>query len=155
MNDDDIDAKIIQFIQGDIPLEPNPWAGLARSLDMGEPELLDRVRRLKARGFIRRWGAVLRHQKAGYNSNAMVAWQVEPEKADPAGEIMAGMKEISHCYLREVTADFNFQLFSMVHARDEQELENTIRRIAELTDLHDYAVLRSVREFKKVSMRYV
>ena len=155
MKYDDIDAKIIRFLQGDIPLEANPFAGLALSIAISETELLDRICNLKTSGIIRRWGAVLSHQKAGYSCNAMVAWQVEPEKADPAGEIMAGMKEISHCYLREVPADFDFQLFSMVHARDEQELENVINRIAELTDLHDYAVLRSVREFKKVSMRYI
>lgn len=155
MKYDDVDTKIIQFIQGDIPIEANPFAGLALSLGISETELLNRIRNLKANGIIRRWGAVLSHQKAGYSNNAMVAWQIEPARADRAGEIMAGMKEISHCYLREVPADFNFQLFSMVHARDEQELENTIHRISELTDLHNYAVLRSVREFKKVSMRYI
>ena len=155
MKYDDIDAKIIQFLQEDILIESNPWAGLALSTDISEAELLERIRNLQAQGIIRRWGAVLRHQKAGYRCNAMVAWQVKPEQADRAGEIMADMKEISHCYLRDVPADFNFPLFSMVHARDEQELENVISLISELTDLHDYAVLRSVREFKKVSMRYI
>lgn len=155
MNYDDIDAKIIQLLQGDIPLVSNPWAGLALSMDISETELLERIRSLQTRGLMRRWGAVLRHQKAGYRSNAMVAWRVNPDNADQAGEIMASMREISHCYLREVPDDFNFELFSMVHARDEQELTNTITRVAELTGLNDYTVLRSVREFKKVSMRYV
>lgn len=155
MNYDEIDTQIIQFLQGDIPLESNPFAGLALNMDISEQELLDRIHSLQAKGIIRRWGAVLRHQKAGYSCNAMVAWQVEPEQMDRAGEIMAGIKEISHCYLREVPDQFNFQLFSMVHARNEQELENAISRISELTNINDYAVLRSLREFKKVSMRYV
>lgn len=68
---------------------------------------------------------------------------------------MAGMTQISHCYLREVCADFDYNMFSMVHARNAQELDNTIRRVAELTGLDDFTVLKSVREFKKVSMRYL
>ena len=155
MNYDDIDAKIIQLLQEDIPLVSNPWAGLALSTNISEAELLERIRSLQSRGFMRRWGAVLRHQKAGYRSNAMVAWRVDPDKADQAGEIMASRQEISNCYLREVPDDFKFELFSMVHARDEQELADTISRISKLTGLNDYVVLRSVREFKKVSMKYV
>lgn len=155
MHYDNIDNEIVRFLQGDIPLVSNPWADLAKSMDISENELLERIRSIRTRGIMRRWGAVLRHQKAGYNSNAMVAWRVNPDNADQAGEKMAGMKEISHCYLREVPDDFKFELFSMIHARDEQELINTINRISKQTGLNDYAVLRSVREFKKVSMKYV
>lgn len=155
MRNDKIDVEIVKFLQGDIPLVPNPWAGLAQRLDISETELLEHIRSLQTGGIMRRWGAVLRHQKAGYRSNAMVAWRVNPDNADQAGEIMASMREISHCYLREVPDDFKYELFAMIHARDEQELTNTINRISEQTGLNDYAVLRSVREFKKVSMRYV
>lgn len=154
MQIDQMDARIIQYLQGDIPLQPNPFADLAKEMGISEEDLLARIHDLRARGIMRRFGAVLRHQKAGYQANAMVAWQVAPDKADQAGEIMAERKEISHCYLREVPDDFNYQLFTMVHARDDQELQNTIQLIVELTGLNDYAVLRSLREFKKVSMKY-
>lgn len=154
MRQDETDTKIIQFLQEDLPLVSNPFAQLAGELDLSEAELLLRMQRLQENGIIRRWGAILRHQKAGYGCNAMVAWKVDAEKADQAGAIMADRKEISHCYLREVPDDFHYQLFTMIHARDEKELLNTIGLLSNLTEIDDYAVLRSVREFKKVSMRY-
>lgn len=155
MKHNEMDARIIAFLQGDIPLQPAPFADLAQELKISEEDLLVRINELKAGGIMRRFGAVLRHQQAGYQANAMVAWHVAPEEADRAGEIMAGRKEISHCYLRDVPDDFNYQLFSMIHARNEQELQHTINLVADLTGLHDYAVLKSLREFKKVSMRYL
>ncbi len=154
MKYDVTDAKIINIIQGDIPLESRPFADLAIDLGITEDELLERIQDLQARGIIRRWGAVLRHQQAGFKSNAMVAWKVDEDKADSCGEIMTGIKEISHCYLREVPVDFDFTLFTMVHARSEQELMDAIDKISELTGLSEYKVLESVREFKKVSMKY-
>lgn len=153
--DDEIDLQIIRFLQGDIPLQSHPLEALAANLAISEAEVLDRITALQTQGIMRRWGAVLRHQKAGYTANAMVAWKVEPTRADQIGETMEKMNEISHCYLREVSADFDYNLFSMVHARDERALNNTIARIAALTGLDNYAVLKSLREFKKVSMRYI
>lgn len=151
---DEKDLQIIKFLQGDIPIEPRPLKNLALALRMSEDEVLECIKDFKARGIMRRWGAVLRHQKAGYGNNAMVAWKVTPEEADQAGEIMAAAKQISHCYLREVSPDFGYNMFSMVHGRSTQELESTIESIAELTGLDDYVILRSVRELKKVSMRF-
>jgi len=151
----EMDAAIIAFLQGDMPIQSDPFAKLAKELEISEEELLARINQLKTSGVMRRFGAVLRHQQAGYRANAMVAWQVAPEKADQAGEMMAGRKEISHCYLREVPDDFQYQLFTMIHARNEQELQDTISLVADLTGLRDYAVLKSLREFKKVSMRYI
>lgn len=151
---DEKDVQIIKFLQGDIPLESRPFKEMALSLQMSEEEVLERIKDMEKRGIMRRWGAVLRHQKAGYGYNAMVAWKAAPEEADQAGAIMAAAKEISHCYLREVRPDFAYNMFSMIHGRSAAELEDTIKHIAELTGLDDYTVLKSIREFKKVSMRF-
>ncbi len=155
MKYDDIDAKIIKLLQEDIPLQSHPFAELASSLAIPETEVLERIRAMQDRGIIRRWGAVLRHQQAGYNANAMVAWRADEEKADEYGKIMATVQEVSHCYLREVPRGFDYSIFTMVHARSDQELTATIEKIAELTGLTDYSVLKSLREFKKVSMKYI
>ncbi len=154
MYGDEKNRRIIQFLQGDIPLESRPFQKLAADLEISEEEVLECIQDLHSQGVIRRWGAVLRHQQAGYTCNAMVAWKVGINEADQAGESMAAFQEVSHCYLREVSADFGYNLFSMVHARSQAELEETISRIADITGLDDYVVLNSIRELKKVSMRY-
>jgi DNA-binding Lrp family transcriptional regulator len=148
------DLPIIRFLQGDIPLQSHPLKDLAAEMAISEEEVLERITALQGQGVMRRWGAVLRHQKAGYKFNAMTAWKVDSAEADRIGEIMATRSEISHCYLRNIAAGFGYNMFTMVHARSAEELNNTINYIAELTGLDDYVVLKSVREFKKESMRY-
>ncbi|MDO4541097.1 MAG: Lrp/AsnC family transcriptional regulator, partial [Syntrophomonadaceae bacterium] len=109
---------------------------------------------LRDEGKIRRLSAVLHHREAGYRANAMVVWQAEPEMWDRCGEILAGHKAVSHCYLRAMTEEFPWPLYTMVHARDEQELTDIIAELSRLSGLENYNVIRSVREFKKSSMRF-
>jgi len=70
---DELDKKIIGFIQGDLPLDPKPFAVMADKIGITEDEFVERIRSLKKRGIIRRFGATLRHQEAGFSSNAMIA----------------------------------------------------------------------------------
>ena len=155
MKFDALDRKIINLIQGDVPVEAHPFRQLAQETGISEQEVVDRIRHLQERGALRRWGAVLRHQRAGYTANAMVAWRVEADQADAAGSMMSQSKHISHCYLRQVPADFGYNLFAMFHARSETELDRMIRDVAEQTGIKDYAVIKSLKEYKKVSMQYI
>jgi DNA-binding Lrp family transcriptional regulator len=146
--------QVVDFIQGKIDPVHRPFAALAAELDCSEAEIVGIISDLKKRGIIRRFGAVLRHQQAGYICNAMVAWQAPEGREDALGEKMAAYPQVSHCYLRQVPGDFPYQLFTMIHARSEEELQDVVKAIATATDIHNYQVLHSVREFKKVSMHY-
>jgi DNA-binding Lrp family transcriptional regulator len=155
MNYDKDDKKIIKLLQGDISVESRPFRDLAQSMNMSEEDIIGRVQNLQEKGTIRRWGAVLRHRQAGFTSNAMVAWKVGVEQADETGSIMAGFREISHCYLREVPDGFGYNMFTMIHARSDQELRGLIDRVSEQTGLTDYIVIKSLKELKKASMEYI
>lgn len=151
---DDVDADIIQLVQGDIPLRSDPYQELAERLGVSAEEIVERINNMKNRGLIRRFGAVLRHQKAGLVLNAMVAWKAPPGQEDRAGRILAGYRQVTHCYLRRVPEDFGYNLFTMAHVRTEKELESLLARMVEESGLQEYRVIRSIREFKKTSMRY-
>jgi siroheme decarboxylase len=155
MIDDTIDRHIIGLLQGDLPLQSHPFRDLAQALGISEQEIVDRVQALERGGILRRWGAVLRHRQAGYVANAMVAWKVAPERADEVGQIIAGFVEISHCYLRQVPDTFAYSMFAMMHARNDQQLLELVDRVAERSGCQEYLVIRSLKEFKKASMRYV
>jgi DNA-binding Lrp family transcriptional regulator len=150
-----IDREIIRFIQGDIPVESRPFASLADTLDLSEEEIVERVKNLQDQGVIRRFAAILRHYNAGFNVNAMVAWKVALEDADRVGKIMAGFNEVSHCYLREVPEEFGYNLFSMIHARSNEQIDTLLNELSSRTSISDYVVIRSIRELKKASMEYV
>lgn len=146
--------EIIKFIQGDIPVVSRPYCELAQKLEISEQDVIAEITALKREGLIRRLGAILRHQKAGYTVNALVAWKVEPGYADRAGEIMAQHPQISHCYLRQVPQEFPYNVFSMIHSRSEQELEGIIENLVERTGIDEYIILPSVKELKKISLEY-
>lgn len=155
MNYDKDDRKILKLLQGDLPVVSRPFRDLALSMNISEEEIIERVNQLQARGAIRRCGAILRHYQAGYVTNAMVAWKTAPDQADKAGNIMALYNEISHCYLRDVPAEFEYNMFCMIHAHNDQELSDLIDRISKQTGLTDCIVIKSLTEFKKASMEYI
>ena len=73
----DLDKKVILALQRDLEICPRPFLEVAEFLGMGEEALLAAIQGLMARGYIRRFGATLRHQQSGYEANALVAWAVE------------------------------------------------------------------------------
>ena len=85
----------------------------------------------------------------------MVAWEVDPADADRLGPIMARSDAVSHCYLRVPAPGFPYRLYTMIHARTDGELMSVIDSIRKETGLDSFAVLRSVREFKKTSPDYL
>ena len=150
----EIEKKIIGLIQGDLPLESRPFAEMAEILDISEDEVVQKITDLKEKGIIRRFGATLRHQEAGYNSNAMVAWLVPNENIDEIGETMAGFREVTHCYHRLPQGDWKYNLFTMVHGESKEECFRIATEMSQLTGMTDYTLLFSEREFKKTSMKY-
>jgi DNA-binding Lrp family transcriptional regulator len=149
------ERQVLRLVQGTLPDSPTPYADIARQAGITEEEVLELLRRLKEGGQIRRFGATLRHQQAGYGCNAMVAWFVEEgADEDAIGRTMASQPEISHCYLRRHCLDWPYSLYTMIHGRSQEECTAVIKRIEKLTGLTQYDVLFSQKELKKTSMEY-
>ena len=149
---DDLDRAIIAELQGDIPLEPRPFAAVAERVGTTEGELLGRLRSYLARGWMRRVGAILYHQRAGVRGNVMCAWRVPADRVDEVGKTMASFRAVSHCYLRPAHPRWPYNVYTMVHGRDRGECERVIGEIARATGISDYRPLFTTREFKKTSM---
>jgi len=150
----ELDKKIIASIQGDIPITERPYLEIAEHLGISEELLLERLEKLCDEGVIRRFGATLRHQKSGYEANAMVAWQVDEADIDSVGERMAAFREVSHCYRRNPPNDWPYNLYTMIHAIDEASCREIARSISIETSIDNYTLLFSREELKKTSMEY-
>ena len=150
----DLEKKVIAAIQGDIPVTARPYRDIAGLIGVPEDKLIAALRDLCRRGIIRRFGATLRHQKSGLTANAMVAWQVDEAVVDRAGETLAGFAAVSHCYRRNPAPGWPYNLYTMVHARNEQECLDITRQMAALAGIETYKVLFSQKELKKTSMQY-
>lgn len=150
----ELEKKIVTELQEDLPLCSHPFRFIAERIGLGEEELLAKIREMKTRNLIRRFGAVLRHQKAGYVANAMVVWRVPEERAQEVGRMMASFKEVSHCYQRATCPDWTYNLFTMIHGESREECERIATLISDKVNVGDYRLLYSVRELKKTSMQY-
>jgi DNA-binding Lrp family transcriptional regulator len=151
---DDLDKKIIALIQGDLPVDLRPFAVLAEKLGIAEDDLLAKVKSLKQRGIIRRFGATLRHQEAGFSSNAMVAWIVPEDRVEEIGRAVAGFREVTHCYQRKPRKGWAYNLYTMIHGESRDQCHQIARRMSQETGIDQYILLFSEKEFKKTSMEY-
>ena len=150
----DEDREAILILQEDLPLVPEPFAAWAEAAGWDTDRLLAKGRELQERTLMRRFAAVLNHRKAGFLQNGMGVWIVGEDRVEEAGRIMAAYRGVSHCYERPVYPDWPYRLFSMTHGRDKEECEAVLAALAEETGLDEYAVLYSVKEFKKTRLRY-
>ena len=149
------DIELIRALQDEkVYLYVDPFGRVAEGLGIGLDEVIERTLLLKESGIIRRFGAAMTPHKAGFTSNAMVTWKVEPEREDEVAEQMAAHPRVSHCYLRDGFEGFPFTLYTMVHANSPEELESILNEMGEAAGVTERRVLKSVREFKKSSPVY-
>lgn len=146
-----LEKKIGKAIQGDIPLSKHPFRDLVAGFP--EAELLHSIKGMIDNGIIRKFSAILRHERAGFNNNAMVVWAVPPEQVEKVGALFAGFSEITHCYERAPLFDGKYNLFTMIHLGPNQD-RSFFRQLAEISGVNNYEILESIEEFKKTSMEY-
>ena len=151
---DDLDRRLFALLQGDLPLVERPYGLWAESLGVSEGEVLARFAGYLEKGWLRRIGAILYHQRAGFVHNAMGVWQVPAERLEAAGRACAGFVQISHCYRRPTFPGWAYNLYTMIHGKSEAEVAGVVEEIRRASEPVDYKLLEIVREFKKTSMRY-
>ena len=143
----DSDRTRIHIACDDIPHSLTPFKDWGVSCDeLREDLALKRMRR---------FGAILCHQEAGFAFNAMVCFaELDKNPNNSAGAILAQMPFISHCYDRPAFEGFPYTLYAMMHAQSAYELDRNIKEAAKSIGNPDYVVLHSVRELKKTSYRF-
>ena len=97
----DFEKRVIFSLQRDLDITARPFQELAQQVGVSEEEFLAAVRSLVAKGYIRRFGATLRHQLSGYAANALVTWVVPPGDLQRVGKLLSRHQAVTHCYHRE------------------------------------------------------
>jgi DNA-binding Lrp family transcriptional regulator len=117
----------------------------------------DELREDLAAKRMRRFGAILRHQDAGFPCNAMVCFMLDEgtlANSESAGSLLAKKHYVSHCYERPSFENFPYNLYAMMHAQTPEELNGYIKESVALLDNPEYVVLHSLKELKKTSFRF-
>jgi len=144
----------IRVVQEDLPLSHRPFADQAGLVGVTEDELLAILASFKERKLMRRFAAVMNHRSAGFKANAMGVWAVPEDELDDIGPRMAGFSLVSHCYKRPTYEDWPYSVFTMVHGKNARECEQTIAAIQDETGVEEFALLWSVKEYKKTRVKY-
>jgi siroheme decarboxylase len=145
--------KVASLLQGDIQLKSRPFRGIADSCGLTDKETINIIKKLNKEGYIRKFGAVLRHHQIGYAKNALVVWSVPQDKIEKAGITFASFPFISHCYERNPVFRSNYNLFTMLHSKGE-DMSSLINKMAVSIDIHDFLILESLKEYKKTTPEY-
>ena len=141
---DATDRRRINLLCQDIPHTKTPFSDLG--IDIAE------IREDLDREIMRRFGAVLRHQQAGFDANAMVCFAVKD--ADSAGKALAENPHVSHCYERAPFEGFPYNVYAMFHATSVEDLRAAVDESVALLGNPDHVELTALKELKKTSFVY-
>jgi DNA-binding Lrp family transcriptional regulator len=149
------DLRVLRAMENGIEVVPRPFDHAGEKIGMTGPEVRSNLKDMLDDGTIRSFGAVVDHRSLGLVVNAMVAWDVDNEIIERAGMEFAALPMVSHCYERNrVPGKWRYNIFTMVHGSSEDQLLSFLERGKEITSDADFQVLRSLREFKKVGVRF-
>jgi siroheme decarboxylase len=137
---DALDFSLLNNFQRDFPLASEPYALLARKLDVSRDEVLDTLARLRGLGAIGRIGAVFRPNAIG--ASTLAAMAVPADRLNSVARFVSGFREVNHNYERE----HRFNLWFVVIAPDNGRLEQVLGSIQRTTGL-EVISLPLVEEF--------
>lgn len=104
-----VDRQLLASVQEQVPLSPRPFADVARSLNLPESVMLDRLSELRAgpHNVIRQIGAIFDSGSLGYRST-LVAAKVPEHRLAAAAAVINKHPGVSHNYRR----DHDYNLWS-------------------------------------------
>lgn len=149
-----VDRAVINQLQQDLPLVERPFEPMAAAVGLDTDQFLRECQSLQERGLMRRFSASINHIGAGFVANAMVCWMVPPDSIESTGRKMAAFTEVSHCFERQTSPLWKYNLYTVIHSRSRETCQDIIRKICKETGLNEHVSLFSRREFKKSRIRY-
>ena len=149
--------NILKNLSRGLPICENPYEVLAKESGITEEELLSFIKELVESNVISRFGMVINHESVGYDSNAIVVWDVPDDEVDQVGALLGLQEKISLCYKRpRKMPDWPYNLFTMIHGKSKHEVIKELNNIVSENSIENYAcdVLISTKTFKHTGARY-
>ncbi len=148
---DELTKTLVKVTQEPLPLVSRPFKEVGRLAGVDEEDVLKWISEMLKLGVMRRFAGLVKHDRTGYTHNVMVAWRVEDERLEQVGRALADLKEVTHCYERKSYPEWPYNLYTMIHSRD--DLDEFVRDLAVLHRIRHYLPLRTVKELKKVRLK--
>jgi len=128
---DATDRRIVNALQGGLPVCERPYAEAATNLGISEDELIRRLERLLAEGALTRFGPMYHAERLG-GALTLAAMQVPEADFEHVTAIVNGFPEVAHNYRREHAFNMWFVL-ATEHPGRINEVIGDIERATGLT----------------------
>ena len=129
MDIQDLEKRLLNDFQRDLPLEPRPFLAMAERLGVTEDEVLSALGDLRDTGAISRVGAVIRPNSVG--ASTLAAMAVPPQDLERVAALVSAHAAVNHNYERE----HRLNLWFVVTAPDADGVAAVLDDISERTGL--------------------
>ncbi len=140
---DRIDKAILNEIQSNFPIVPEPFKELGKRLSIPEDEVIERIKRLKERGIVRRIGGNFHSSKLNFVSTLCAA-KVPEDKIELFVKEVNKYPGVTHNYLR----NGKYNIWFTFIAESMEYIENALKEISEKTGIKEILNLPAIRMFK-------
>ncbi len=148
---DPLDLQLLALLEAGLPFVSEPYDEIGKQLNLTGSEVLERIRKLRQAGIIRKFRARINQREVGITANALVAWRCTDTLDGTMGSILASFPCVTHCYERlPVPGRWEYTIYTVHHGYTREAVLAEIRTLAGHLHAHDYVVLFSTEEFKRV-----
>ena len=148
---DPLDLQLLALLEAGLPFFSEPYDEIGKQLNLTGSEVLERIRKLRQAGIIRKFRARINQREVGITANALVAWRCTDALDGTMGSILASFPCVTHCYERlPVPGRWEYTIYTVHHGYTREAVLAEIRTLAGHLHAHDYVVLFSTEEFKRV-----
>ncbi|WP_027625067.1 AsnC family transcriptional regulator [Clostridium lundense] len=140
---DSIDKKLLTLLQEGIDIEERPFLAIGEKINITEDEVIDRIKKLKESGYVRRLGGIFDSKKMGYTST-LCAIIVPESKIEYVAKIINKYDEITHNYIR----NNRYNMWFTIIASSKDRIDQIIREIKKEAGILNLISLPSNRLFK-------
>ncbi|WP_138004747.1 siroheme decarboxylase subunit beta [Halalkalirubrum salinum] len=150
------EADVLLAIQDGFPLSLTPYDDIADTIDVPVEAVLAAIERLQDDGCIKRIGCIVNHIVTGFQNNCMVVWDVPDDELDDYGEAVGSLPYVTLCYHRprRPEQDWPYNLFTMIHGREAEAVDEKIDELAAEYLPFDHERLYSTDTLKQTGARY-
>lgn len=143
---DDMDLRILDTLQDDLPLVPDPWEVIGRAVGMSGEEVLKRVTRLADSGIIRGIVPTFESGKRAQMASTLIALRVPERRITEIAAVVNEYLEVSHNFRRE----HEYNLWFTIAAVSSDRIDEIIREILEKTVIppDTYLNLITIKRYK-------
>ena len=125
-----LDRRLINRLQDDLPLTSRPFAEIAQEFGLEEQEVVDRTRRLRDDGFLTRFGPFFDAEALG-GAFCLCAMAVPEDRFDEVLTKVNAHAEVAHNYER----DHRLNMWFVLATESQKDIADTAAVIEQETGL--------------------